>query len=379
MSNFDFDRFRSIDDQWRQIEDSYRIDPYNAPLNFDQEKKAMLAAHAVEASYNPIFEYAVPPEFPTQRIYEFIRTLRFEDSALERLYYFAAQNELLTIRAVETHSPSAITGHTTLIYGIPGNSLLEAAHALLESPSADVASNIDALSVTAQDAALEMQNKLTELGLHNWTARTFSPMNAKVAVSRIDGMIKIRENATFTRQELRRLLFHEIGVHVFRGENGRSQPVGIFARGLPGYLDTEEGLAVLTEERVGVVEAATMRKYAGRVIAAADALNKPFSDVFYGIVNYLGPDAAFEVTARAKRGFRNTSEPGTHTKDIVYLSGYLKVSQHLSEHPDDYDMLFAGKFGLQEIDLVKSLIDEGVFQYPSLVPSALLAETERQL
>lgn len=374
MMELDIDRFQHIDNQWRQIEDSYRLDPYFAPTNLQQEKKAMLAAHAAGKSYNPYYEYDAPPNFPTQRIYEFIKTLRFENSALERFYYLAAQNELLAIEAVQTHSPNIITGHTSLIYGIPGNTLLEAARSILASTFNDSPANKDDQQISSEEAALEMGKMLKELGLRQWSARPFFPMNAKVDVSRLDNLIKIRENATFSQQEIRRLLVHEIGVHVFRGENGRRQPVGIFSRGLPGYLDTEEGLAVYSEEKAGVIEPVTMRKYAGRVIAAATALGNSFSDVFYSIVSDVGPDAAYEITARAKRGFRDTSQLGAHTKDIVYLKGYIEVSQYLSSHPGDYELLFAGKFGLREIELVRDLIEQNIFQRPTFIPSALWPE-----
>lgn len=370
MESLDIDKLKSLDHEWQQIEASYRLGPYNAPINFSQEKSAMLSAFTASETYNPLFEYKPAPEFPIQRIQQFILSLRPQNSLFESMYYSAAQNELLMIQAVLTHSPSIITGHTSLIYGIPDNELIENARLILTSPfSPLLKDDYQEEPLSAEETALRMQDSLEKIGLTKWTAQLFSPMNAKVLVSRLDKLIKVREDATFSPQDLHRLLVHEIGVHVVRAENGDKQPIGIFSRGLPGYLDTEEGLAVYSEERAGVIETTTMRKYAARVIAAHAALSQSFSDVFYNIAPSVGPDTAFEVVARAKRGFRDTSQPGSHTKDIVYLNGYKNVRQHLKEHPADYEILFAGKFGLQEIGLVKDLIEQGIFTQPALTPA----------
>jgi len=365
------DRLKDLDHEWQQIEESYRLDQYNAPINLSQEKEAMLSAFKAGKSYNPHFEYKNPPQFPLQRIYQFIRSCNPEDSVFEKMYYTVAQNELLAIESVLSHSPSVITGHTSLIYGVPDNELIATARSMLSSSSDNLSTSDFQASLSAEEAAIEMRRMLEKLGLARWSARSFSPMNAKVSVERKDRLVKIREDATFTHRDLRRLLVHEIGVHVLRAENGSKQPIGIFSRGLPSYLSTEEGLAVYSEEKAGVIEPTTMRKYAGRVIATVTSLSHSFNDVFRSIASDVGPDIAFEIAARTKRGFRDTSQPGAHTKDIVYLKGYRDVGQHLDKHPDDHEILFVGKLGLDDMELVRGLIEKNILYTPELVPSAL--------
>jgi uncharacterized protein (TIGR02421 family) len=272
---------------------------------------------------------------------------------------------------VQTHAPHVITGHTALIYGIPDNALLASAHSILETifPAEDDSSREE--SVSADDAAAEMQSMLVKLGLDDWKAQVFSPMSAKVAVNRLDNLIKIREGVVFSPEDLRRLLVHEIGVHVLRAQNGRKQPIGIFSRGLPGYLDTEEGLAVYSEEAADVIAVDTMRKYAARVIAASVALGHSFNDVFHAIVDDVGPDTAFGIATRAKRGFRDTAQQGAHTKDLVYLQGYLRVTEYLENHPEDYELLFIGKIGLADMELVRELAQQGLIETRVATPSAL--------
>lgn len=372
MQKLDLERLKDIDREWCEIEDSYRLTPYTAPINLVQEKEGMLSAFTAGRSYNPQFEYDTPPEFPVERIFRFLRMLRPEDSFLDGLYYRVAQYELLAIQAVYSHAPSDITGYTALLHGTPDNELLATARSILVNVPAKTADDNILVQLTADEAAENMQTALVALGLKEWSAQPFSPMSAKVSVNRKDKLIKIRENATFTQSDVRRLLIHEIGVHVIRAENGAMQPLGIFSRGLPGYLTTEEGLAVYSEERAGVIESNTLRKYAGRAVAAAVSLGHSFNDTFREIVTYLDPDTAFEIVARAKRGFTDTSQLGAHTKDLVYLKGYREVSSHLAKIPDDYNLLFVGKIGLRDLEITKWLIDSGFLHSAVLKPDLLV-------
>jgi hypothetical protein len=146
----------------------------------------------------------------------------------------------------------------------------------------------------------------------------------------------------------------------------------LLATGLPGYLATEEGLAVYWEERAGLLQSQLLYKYAARVIAAHLALTSPFFEVFSQLVPFIGEELAFKTTLRAKRGFIDTSQPGAHIKDSIYLRGYLQVKAHLNQHPDDHAVLFVGKVGLKHIPLLRSLIDAGRCVMPNLLPQNIL-------
>ncbi len=366
----DLNRIQSIEQEWASIEDSYRLAPYNAPLNREEERQKTFDAYRESQSYNPQFVYATPPVYPLERIQSFVVGLGSEHSPIEALYYEIAHNELLAIQRIQTHSPGIITGASCLAYGLPDRDLLAQARSILETiPPTDI---ISSDNLSAEQASLWIQSYLGQMGIQGWKAVVFEPMNAKMAVARLDKEIKIRKGTTFSQDALRRLLVHEIGVHVLRYENGANQPIRLFRNGFTGYLDTEEGLAVHNEEQTGLLEMQTLRKYAGRVIAAHLALSDSFANVFEALVDDLGLDTAFNITVRAKRGFRDTAQPGAHTKDIVYLRGYLRVKAHLEKHPDDHALLFTGKIGLQHISLVRSLMEEGIIVLPAMLPEHII-------
>jgi hypothetical protein len=155
---------------------------------------------------------------------------------------------------------------------------------------------------------------------------------------------------------------HEIGTHILRAENGKRQPFQMFVHGFPDYLSTEEGLAVINEERFGLLSNYMIKQYAARTIAAKMSQTKSFREVYDYLVNFLGPGEVFKIVLRAKRGIEDTSKPGGYPKDFVYLKGYLALRELIDKRKcadgsDDeafvdslVTSLYHGKIGIEHID-----------------------------
>ncbi len=180
------------------------------------------------------------------------------------MYYEKARNELLGIECVKQHEPQTITGLSCLIYGLPNQALVQQAQRILSEPTI-TGDNRQIDEVSAEAAAAALQSVLERVGLDRWRAVVYEPMLAKMAVHRLDKEVRILAGATFSLEGVRRLIIHEIGVHVLRYENGLRQPIKLFANGFTDYLETEEGLAVFCEAEAGLLEKTTVCKYAGRV------------------------------------------------------------------------------------------------------------------
>ena len=65
------------------------------------------------------------------------------------------------------------------------------------------------------------------------------------------GRLLIPEAAAFRADRVEPLLHHEVGTHVVTYQNGARQPLKMLTVGLPGYDETQEGLAVLAEYLTG--------------------------------------------------------------------------------------------------------------------------------
>ena len=358
----DINRLRRIESEWEKIENSFRISPFESPLNRPEEREYTLAAFNKGKSYNPQFHYKDVPEYPIDVIRRFMCDLHISESEIERLYYQKARLQLLTIECILTKSPDIITATTSLVYGLPSRQLVnEATRILSTSPKQD---KIQSEVLSAEEAVESLQRELNRVNIEGWTAIINEYMNSLISINRKDREVKIRKGSTFSLHDLRRLLVHEIGVHVFRFENGLRQPLRLFSSAFPKYLSTEEGLAVYCEDKTKLLQQSTLRKYACRVLGAHLALNKTFYEAFYELTEYIDPESAFEIMVRAKRGFRDTAQYGGHMKDIVYLKGFKDIQEHLGSKPSDFQLLFAGKFGLEHLPLVRSLMETG-FLYPA--------------
>lgn len=364
----DLQRLQALEQEWEAIEASYRIEKYNAPLNRDEEYRKVCEAYQQEQAYNPQFVYQSPPEYPVARIRRFRAKLEPEEP-FEMLYEQKARDALLAIEATQTHAPELITAGSCLVNGLPDTNLLAEAHRILNELASE--ENAEPEDIPAEQAAARMQGVIDRAGIKEWQAIVFEPMNAGMAVNRLDKQLKIRKGDTCSESDLQRLVVHEIGVHILRYENGAQQPLRLFRNSFPGYDAAEEGLAVYSETRAGLLKNSTLRRYAGRVIAANLALSQPFSEVFHALAAASGAEEAFSIVARAKRGFTDTAQPGAHVKDLIYLKGYLEVNAHLEQHPEDYPLLFMGKFGLQHLPMVRSLIEEGIISLPTYLPENL--------
>lgn len=164
----------------------------------------------------------------------------------------------------------------------------------------------------------------------------------------------INKNRRFSDADLKRLIVHEIGTHIVRAERAKAQKYRLFLIGFPQYLRTEEGLAVYNEERAGLLDNRTLRRYAGRVVAVDLALRNSFSVAYQYLCDFFSKEDAWTLTLRAKRGIDDTSKVGAFTKDYLYLDGYNKVKEFAKNN--DIAKLYAGKIGVEHVPLLRHIV-----------------------
>lgn len=199
-----------------------------------------------------------------------------------------------------------------------------------------------ALGATAMRQALEAG--LAARGL-TWRVRWDEIMSARILVESNRKEIRVNPGATFRASDVRRLVAHEIDVHVTRSENGRRQPLRMFSTGLPGSLQTEEGLAMCAEEHVGTLSAtaAERQRRIGAIISLARTLG--FRELWELVKPEYGPRGAFAVALRIKRGLADPGRPGAYAKDAVYGLGWASVRRWLTQG-GKLSNLYVGKVGL---------------------------------
>lgn len=154
-----------------------------------------------------------------------------------------------------------------------------------------------------------------------------------------------RARQVYTRDELRRILVHELGTHALRGIPFEKHSVGILRSGLPGYEDFEEGLAKVMEQAIDrEYQDAGARHYI--TIGLVNFMGKDFRDAYeiQKRLTYLrtGKDndrIAYNSVQRALRG----TDVLPNNKDLAYYNGNELVWKFIEQNLDDpklFDKLF---------------------------------------
>jgi len=368
MEQSTLQRLNDLGDQLEALLEPINVAHYTAPLNRVDEKQQFFASHTAEKVYNPQFTYRVPPSNWSFLLSQFLLELQPDKNAWEQLVYQDIMLSLDMMRAVATRDPVLTTEVTVKRYSEPSDELVQLAYKSLAS----LPLHSEPRTIASEDMAAQMREALTKTGLPDWHVDIIDAMNANMSIRSVDKQIKVNSSSLFTTGELKRLLVHEIGTHVFRAVNGDLQLLRLLRFGLYNYMLTEEGLASYHEAQYGLQTSEDKRRYALRVIAAHLSLKYSFYDVFSEVVQYTTPDEAFDIVTRSKRGFTDTSVPGCHVKDKVYFEGFLQVSDYLERYPDDYSLLMCGKVSLSMLPLLKDLQESGCLAQPKYLPSSLV-------
>ena len=177
------------------------------------------------------------------------------------------------------------------------------------------------------------------------------------------GRLLIPGDAAIRADRVEPLLHHEVGTHVVTYQNGARQPLTLLTIGLPGYDETQEGLAVLAEYLTGGLDPRRLRVLAARVVAVGRMLaGAGFLEIFESLRDEYGMPArtAWSVAIRVVVG-------GGSVKDAIYLRGIIRILEALAEGIS-LDVLFVGKLALDHIPLIQDLLDRKVLQPPWVRP-----------
>lgn len=341
--------------------DEVELSRHQTPTNIGRIRAAALdpATEAVRPEYVP-----VPPDHVAQ-LAEMAEQLEAEDAPFLDLVTQSLDSTLGFARALSDRAADAITAFGVAEYGTPSPELVAHAEDVLATPAADDPTDgptderARAATIDATALADLVDRVLAWMGVRGWTAIVRERSIARMAVASSAREVRIRADSTFTAAQLPGLIVHEVGTHVLRADEGSRQPLHMLARGLPGYLETEEGLATHHEAQVDP-RPKRLRTFALRVVAADAALRGGLADVMARLTDHVDPATAFPIAIRSKRGMADLTVPGSPLKDVVYLRGLRSVGDHLADHPHDHPLLMAGKLGLPHLDLARRLQADGL-------------------
>jgi uncharacterized protein (TIGR02421 family) len=337
----DFFRLKGID---KALHDATRKISFLAinPSNIDEEKVKVFA----DENYAPQFIY-IPFSHDLDAVEDELNSVDDHDSLFGSLISEKRDLFIDKCEMMRRIGSPKFSSFARKVCGLPKESTLSRAAELVSLECVE-----EKCDINASAAVNLLDAEIKHYGFPYKVKQ--KAMSSLAAVSVSDQCVFIRKGASFSERYIRRLIAHEIGTHILRAENGREQPFLMFMSGFPGYLSTEEGLAVWNEERFGLLTNETMRLYAARCVAVEMAKTKSFSSIYKHFRGLFGDDGAFKLALRVKRGLSDTSKKGGFTKDFVYLEGYLAVKDFIDKG-GSLNELYWGKIGIEHLPVLRQM------------------------
>ena len=336
---------------------------YGSPTNLQKVKTEFN-----KKRHNPIFEYKYDTT-EIEKIKHLLQSIHLKKEGNPDIHHLQKaflKEKITQAKMYSQLGTEQFTIHSKQIYGSPNTKLQEFAKEILN----DTYKTVPKLpKITAQTTMQKLRDGFKERGITGWSLKRV-PMSASASVNTKTRELKLKSRERFQEPFVKRLIVHEIGTHVVRYENGLMQPLKMFSIGTAGYLSTEEGLAVLSEELAECSSETQMRNYAGRVLANTFAQEGSFLETYKNLREYFGHKDAFKLTVRSKRGIADTAEKGGLTKDHVYLKGYVAVKSYAKKNP--LNDLYIGKIGLKDLKVIKKIEH---IKEPKILPSFVLTKT----
>jgi hypothetical protein len=201
------------------------------------------------------------------------------------------------------------------------------------------------------------------------------PNGSSLSVESTTRIIKIPSGRELVSAgEAKGLIAHELLVHALRGKNGYQTGTEELATGLPGYRNTEEGLAILAEEAVtGELPSKAYDRYVDIALAlgVCDGAQKTRHELFQiSFARQLireqanGTFTEVEALTLEQRVWRHIdriyrggpvdkldAHQAISTRDVAYYVGYKQMAQYITRQLDAgqpaaeiFQYLSSGKF-----------------------------------
>jgi uncharacterized protein (TIGR02421 family) len=186
--------------------------------------------------------------------------------------------------------------------------------------------------------------------------------------------ITLRKGARFSDRQVRALAHHEGLWHVLTSLNGHRQPVlTILGVGLPRFTESQEGGGIVAEFLTGNITDERYIELGERTIAIdMAARGADFLEVYRYLLARFPPEKAALMSERVFRG--GVLEGGApFTKDAAYQRGYCRTFNFIRAALEQRDVdlvraFLAGKMSVDDAELVRDLVEEGVCVGPVYLP-----------
>jgi uncharacterized protein (TIGR02421 family) len=228
-------------------------------------------------------------------------------------------------------------------------------------------------TIVAEEAARQVHELCAPYlgGRVKVVVRTRLTANAAAGATRIT----LRRGALFTSRQVMALAHHEGLWHVLTSINGFAQPVlTVLGVGLPRHTESQEGGGIVAEFLAGHITDERYIELGERTIAVdMAARGADYLEVYRYLLARFPPAKAAQMCERVFRG-GVVAGGAPFTKDVAYQRGYCRTFNFLRAALEGRDLdivraFLAGKMSVDDAELVRDLVDEGVCAGPVHLPA----------
>jgi hypothetical protein len=325
------------------------------PTNLESERRRLL--RELESGNTPVprFVYAPAPRTALRRALEaMLREVSsfVRDELLEEVYRARIEELDLEAQLAEAAGTRPIGEHAHARFGEKDVALRTQASDLaaewlkIPPPPSPVARRVMSDADDPDSLLSEMRRQIGALRLP-FRVEVSESLSSRAAAG--ERTIWVCKGRPLTTAETGRTVVHEIFGHALPRARATHQ-VPIFSIGTARGADDQEGLALLAEERAGLLDDARRRELAARHWATERmGAGASFGDLVLPLVfDYgLSKDAALGI---AERAFRGSDGQGAGIgRERVYIGAWFKLRAHLARRPFDEEVLASGQVALSAV------------------------------
>jgi uncharacterized protein (TIGR02421 family) len=303
------------------------------------------------------------------------RQIRGRD-AIERLLRQKCDEYALVVRLLEARGTRRFYEVSRRLFGEPRQRFPDHAVdnlAIARTWAARPRARGEEPSVTAEEAAREVERICGPYlgGQVKVSVRARLTANAASGATHV----AIKKGVLFTPRQVRSLAHHEGLWHVLTSKNGFAQPVlTVLGVGLPRHTESQEGGGVVAEFLSGNITDERYIELGERTICVdMAARGADYLEVFRYLASRFPAHRAAQLCERVFRGGLLTGG-APFTKDATYQRGYCRTFNFLRAALEarDVDLVrafLAGKMSVDDAELIRDLIEEGICAGPVHLPA----------
>jgi uncharacterized protein (TIGR02421 family) len=187
--------------------------------------------------------------------------------------------------------------------------------------------------------------------------------------------VTLKKGAFFTPRQVQALAHHEGLWHVLTSINGFAQPVlTVLGVGFPRHTESQEGGGIVAEFLSGHITDERYIELGERTIAVdMAARGADYLEVYRYLLARFPPVKAAQMSERVFRG-GVVAGGAPFTKDVTYQRGYCRTFNFLRAALEQRDLdivraFVAGKMSVDDAELVRDLVEEGLCSGPVHLPA----------